>query len=293
MTTIAEIHTTQLTAACQKSVLLRINGRAEGTMPGAMYFGNLWHEAVRLCHERNWWHVFQVDGAVLDAHQIVLAKAKAENRPLTEAAQKNAMADQAECSRLLLAYAQRVLPVMGTMIGCEVPIRLTLDIDGEPQEFATHLDYLGRNANGLCVFDWKTGEESPTRPYLNRNLQFALLWLMVRRGEVLLDGFWTALEAWPQMTWVHVRNLNPYGRKTVAVDDNGEEREFVKGEARPINKILRSPPFTESGEAALLEELTTRVRMYRAGMFPTNPDPIGCELCESSKWCPSYAGEIP
>ena len=293
-TLLDEIHSTHLTASCPKKVLLTSQGKAIGDMPGALYFGNLWHEACGLAHLRGEFQIPKSDPIVIEAARLVEEKAKAENRPLTDAVRRDAQTHQADVSKLLGFYGERCASLVktGRVLGVEVPCRMTLTIDGEPQEFASHMDLPWINSAGeLEIWDWKTTDEDPSPFYLNRNLQFGLYWLMGLYGEFLIDGFWDRLGVSPRLTWVQVMNLRPYGRKTTAKDDNGDDREYAKGEHRPLSRIMRSPIIMDEGP--IIDEITTRVRMFRAGLFPTNPDPVGCRLCECWKSCADFQGEQP
>lgn len=290
MTTTADIHTTQLTDSCDKRVELTLAGRRFGETTTALYRGQLWHEAAALAHTAGRWDRSGVTNAVLDAHIVVERKAKAENRPFSAAVEKGRNAVMAEVERLLLAYAERVAPRVSKLIGVELPVRLTLDVDGEPAEFASHLDLLFRDERGrLHLDDWKTGADSPSWQYLNRNIQLGLYWLALRHGTVLVDGDWLSFGEWPVVSWIHVNDLAVYGRKTTIVNhETGEEETFEKGQARPLDRIVRTVPFDPAGEAALVEQLRLRVRMRRLGLYPMNPDPTGCMLCECHHWCPSW-----
>lgn len=287
-----DIHTTELSEPCQRKVQLTAEGKRVGSMPTALYRGNLIHAATRLCHERGRWDEGAVETALIDAGGIVARQAKDENRPLTEAVTKSCTIIMAECARMLAAYGQLVAPLFVKVIALEAPIRLTLDVDGEPAEFASHIDFIARDKDGrLCIPDWKSGSDAPTRAYLNRNIQLALYWLACHDGLIQVDGWtgWQNLGEWPRMAWVHMNNLLPYGRKTTVVDqDTGEEVTYEKGQKRPLNKIVQWCDYLPECADAVRAELATRVRMRRAGLYPAHPDPVGCFLCECRDFCPSW-----
>lgn len=283
---IDEVHTSDLTADCLRSVALRHEGKIIGESPSAMYRGNLFHEAARLIHLHGLGGEMTIESHVRMAHAAVETNANRENRPLTEAASKNATATQAEVVELLGEYVDRVLPLInaGTVIGVEVPIRMTLDIDGEPQDFASHIDLLVRYPGCLSFYDWKTGEDAPGFDFLRRSMQLGLYCLMVAEGECMIDGEWVRFGEWPEANWVHVNALAVYKRKTKGPD--GED--YAKGDKRPIDKIVVEAGIVPEGRAALVAELTTRVRMMRAGLYPTNPGEQRCRFCESRTFCPTF-----
>ena len=141
---IPEIHTSDLTASCLKSVELRIKGQRETTMSGALYQGQLFHAAVRNWHEHK---AETFDGCTLSAQATVEAEAVTEGRPLTPTVQNDRSDYAATVSKWLTRYAQ-VFEVYfplkfpdGHTVYCEVPIRLTLEVDGQDQEFASCLLY--------------------------------------------------------------------------------------------------------------------------------------------------------
>jgi hypothetical protein len=291
---ITEAHTGDLTAHCLRAVYLRRTGQTIGTMPSAMYRGNLAGEALCILHQADDFTPLSVNLAVLRAAEIVADKAKLERRPLTNAVLDNRTTTMAEVVRALCEYGARVAPRVRTLIGCELPIRWTIDVDGEPQEFASHLDILYRDAQDfLCFDDWKWRDESPSPHYLSRNLQFACYAYGCKHGAVLThpelgDDGWTEFGEWAQGFWIHLDYLRPYGKATEARDDDGEVRKFAKGDTRPLKSIVHPCNIDESRESVIVAEMTERVRMMRAGFWPTNPDPVGCRVCECNTHCPSF-----
>jgi hypothetical protein len=88
---------------------------------------------------------------------------------------------------------------------------------------------------------------------------------------------WERLESDAVVEWCHVRNLKPYKRAG---------KGYVAGDVRPIENILHPIEFEHT--QLVKDELALRVRMIRAGMFPTNPDPVGCMLCSCKGACPQF-----
>ena len=56
---------------------------------------------------------------------------------------------------------------------------------------------------------------------------------------------------------------------------------FAKGDLRPTRQVVRKVEYVPAQADTLKEELRTRVRMVRAGVWPMNPDPVGCGLCQT------------
>ncbi len=277
-----ELHTSDLTASCLRAVQLRHEGKVIGSSPSAMFRGNLIGELFRLCHERDFAEatIFQ---AANEAKNNCIARARDEHQPITAAVSDAIVPLVAEAAELAKWYGERVVPTLGRVLGCELPIRWTMDVDGVPVDFASHLDLLHRLPSGILgVGDWKAREESPTLAYLDRNMQLALYFLMVKHGEILLDGEWVAFDEWPLVSWIHANNLAPYKR-------SGDG--YKKGEHRPLERIVMGCGFEPAKESAIAEELALRVRMWRAGFFPTNPDPVGCFICPSRTHCTHFGGE--
>lgn len=291
-----EIHSTQLTAACLRRVELTLAGKASGYTTGALYVGNVCHAAIRAMHERGQkWDRTECESAVLAGALVADQTAKDDRRPLSEAVAAGRTDHLAEALKLVYAYACRCrLPEGSRLLGCELPIRATWDVDGEPIDFASHLDMLYRTPGGvLTVRDWKSGSDSPSRVFLGRNLQLAAYCLAVGTGEVCIDGDWVAFEDFPAVEWCHLRNLLPYGKATTTKDDDGNVAEFKKGDPRPLRSALVPVVHTDEGRDAAWAEIATRVRMMRAGYWPTSPDPEGCRCCDVRADCPSfdYPGE--
>ena len=280
-----EIHTTDLTAACLKSVELRWEGKRIGETTTALALGSLWHEAVRL---------FYVDemtpAEAVDAASVRVAQdAAKEGRPLSSSAAFSLKDLGDQVREWLDQYTSRFGWILNSKrVGCELPVRMSADVDGEPVEFASHLDLLIRSGDSLMVIDWKTGEDAPTRDYLSRNMQLGMYAWAVRDGEVFVGGEWVSLGELPTVAWFHVRNLSPFKKATTAKDEMGNSVEYKKGDVRPDNKILITADIDDDGIEYVKREFATRVRMFRAGMFPTNPDPIGCLLCECRRDCPTF-----
>lgn len=273
-----DIHSSDLTASCLRAVKLRHEGKIAPEYTTALYRGQLAGEVLRLVHERGLWGNTLLT-AVNEAHLAVVKTAYLEGRLLTEAVTKNGTDIQAEVLRVCELYQTRFADYFSRckLIGCELPIRA--EIDG--RNFASHLDLLFRDPEGaLCVWDWKWRADSPMFAYLARNLQFGMYALSVRHGSAMLaDDEWVDFGEWPRLAWLHLPYLLPYGKAT------GDAK---KGDLRPLEQIVRWLPSCELWESNIRAEFNLRASMMEQDFWPTNPDPIGCGLCESQAFCPAF-----
>lgn len=288
---IPEIHTSDLTASCLRRVQLRHEGKMEGRCTTALFRGLLFHEAARLLHCGQW----DVDEGeiVTQANRNVRDTLMVEGRQMTPTVARDQDEIGAEVATLVGLYRARFTQwfSQSKIVGVEVPIRCSLKVDDEPVEFASHLDLLFRDPHGLlCTWDWKTGDEDwAGGPHVNRSMQVGMYYVALARGSVLLGEEWVELGEAPMVSIVDINALKPYSRRTTGKNDAGQEHEFVKGDLRPLRAVVREVQVVN--EWAILEEFATRVRMMRAGWFPTNPTDQGCRLCESAKFCPSWTQE--
>jgi hypothetical protein len=291
---ISELHSGDFTESCLRRVRLRHEGKVMGETTTALYRGSVFHEAVRILHVGRKWDRQSIGIAVTKAAAQVEAEAKANRKPLSPAVEEKKFTTQTEVEKLVQRYAGLLAPVVeaGSLIGCEMPIRLTLDVDGEPQEFASHLDLLYRQTadedKPLCLWDFKTGEDAPTRAFLSRNLQLGFYYLALRYGSVLVDGEWLEFDEWPSVWWIHANNLAPYKRAGKYTDLDGSEVEYKAGDMRPLQTVLHPCGFSPDKEEAIRAALVERVRMMRAGFWPASPDPVGCHICPSNRHCESF-----
>lgn len=312
-TTIPEIHTTDLSQSCMRRVQLTHAGKALKECTTALYLGLLFHEAAQ--H----WHLYPTVGMserMRIAESALLARLKKEDRPLTEAVARDRSAHMLTVCEWLELYIARFEPMFRhcKIIGVELPVRFTVDVDGVPQDFASHIDLLFRDENGMLrVWDFKTGDTSggdpffvdekgakhhlempnahhgPTRAYIDRNMQMGMYYHAVTNGEVYLGGEWLSFGETCIVEWVDVRRLEPVKRATTITDARGKSLSLLKGDLRPTNAVVFE--LLVNNEQAVIDEFSTRVRMFRAGLFPTNPDPIGCHLCDCKFACPRWADE--
>ena len=296
---VAQLHTTDLTDTCPRRVLLRWEGKLLPHAPTALVRGMLAGSACRYMHESKQWEDPDAADAAMDyTCNQTEAYLEEDERIVTYSVEKNRDSMSKEVRLVLDRYIGRLGPLFAQtdLIGCETPCKMTLG----GVEFASHTDLIVRdsgNAFGfgkgrLLVIDWKWRQEAPSKAYLARNMQFAVYWLMARKGQFLIDD-WTGYVPIPdahnaQMIWLHLPNLKPYSRKTVTFDDKSEQREFLKGDDRPIRSVLKTTQYTEDDTSHVEQALLDRVNMYKAGFFPTVPEPNKCALCEAESFCPRF-----
>lgn len=289
---IEEMHTSDLLAGCLRRVQLRHEGKAIGQCTGALYRGLLFHEAARLLHLAN----LTGDTALIvaQAQEAVSKTLRAERRPPTESVKVHATETAEDVLLLINNYRDRFRDLFAhsKVLGLEVPIRLTMMVDDQPQEFASHLDILYRDPHGnLRVDDWKSGDDDWGSEHVHRSLQIGLYYMAVAYGSVMLGGEWVELQEAPTVAVIDVNGLYPYSKKVRAKNDVGEEQDFFKGDMRPLHAVRKEVLVTNEG--SIVDELNLRVRMNRADMWPTNPTADGCRFCESSAHCPHWSKENP
>lgn len=295
-----DIHTTELTAQCGRAVQLKLLGKVSNECTSARWRGIVFHEALELYHGVPG---YTPDYIALAAITNAQDKLKRDGERLSPAAKLGTDELKAETAELIEHYHARFGAYFATckMIGTELPVRLTLDVDGQPANIASHIDLLYRTPEDLLVIDdWKSADKAPTREYLDRNLQLGVYGLIAMHGQVLIGstlrpdgtregGQWVSFNEQAEAWWVHLNHLWPAGRKSTVIDDAGQKLEHVKGDLKPTRMIRR--PCIVTDEQALIDELALRVRMRRADLWPMNPEAVRCRTCDSNHWCPNWAKE--
>lgn len=290
---ISEIHTTDLTDSCPRRVLLRWEGKLLPHAPTALVRGMVAGSACRFMHETGSWN--DAKSATAWGLWQTQKDLEEDRREMTDAVVKNMETMLKEVEVMAEQYSLRFRDLFSRtdLVGCEVPCKMTIG----DTEFASHTDLMVRdsgNAFGfgkdrLLIFDWKWRQDVPTKAYLARNMQFATYWLMANQGTFLIEEWagycpiGNAEDA--KLIWVHLPYLKPFGRKTIVKDDEGKEREFSKGDTRPIRTILRHADFLPEHRQEIIDAITHRVEMYKAGYFPASPEPAKCHLCEAESFC--------
>lgn len=284
----SEYHTSDLTSPCLRRVQLRHEGKAIGQTTTALYRGLLFHDLVSAWHHRG----VMPKLALARCAEDVGRKLIDERRPMTEAVVASLPDIQAEVVALAEHYVARFREMFAKshVWGVELPVRLTIDVDGTPAKFASHIDILYTDPAGvLCVDDWKTGDADWDGEHVARSMQLGMYFLALKYGSVQVDGEWVEFGAEPMLAFVDANALKPYNRKTTGKGDDGEEREFAKGDLRPMRAVRRE--IAVVNEAAIVSEFSLRVRMARAGMFPMVPSADGCRYCECWAACPTWTKE--
>jgi len=282
MPQIQEWHTSDLTSRCSKRVQLKHEGKVIPEVASAMFRGLLIH------HHLECWHLDKPA-----SYGTVLDSIKAEGRTLTAAALRDVVETNEEAIALTALYAKRYGDFFSKseLLGCEVPLRWSgIDVDGQPVDFATHLDLLFRDPHGaLCDWDWKTGDTDWDGEHANRSLQFGMQFMAIQYGQVMLEGEWIDLRESPHVRVIDIDNLKPYSRRTMGKDINGEDYEYVKGDEKPEWSIGREMLITN--ESGILEQFATKVRMARLNLWPMNPTDTGCRCCEARMHCPTWTAD--
>ncbi len=294
LSALADVHTTDLTDSCLRRVLLRHEQKTTPIATTALFRGLLAGKVLEHVHGGANYDTIE-HGIGLISVSLV-RELEDEGRMLSDSVTNNLVKIQGEVLAVTEQYINRLMPLFEQceFVGTELPCRLNL-LD---TKFASHLDLLVRDTNNvfgygqgrlLCV-DWKFRQDAPTKAYLSRNLQFYLYWLMIREGSIMaypaVDG-WVSYKEDPQMLWCHLPALKPFGRKTVVKNLNGEPTTYNKGDQRPVSSVLRHVNYIDDNNTIqeLKNDLLMRVEMMRAGLFPKNPDPVGCQVCEAQDFC--------
>lgn len=277
---VKEWHTTDLSSRCMKRVELRAMGRVLPEVTGAMFRGSLAHAYTEAWHKQT----------TVDLDAFVHEQTVTKGRVLSQATLRDLDKIDAECREMRDLYVDRFAEYFAAckVIGVEVPIRWTVDVDGRPAEFASHMDILYRTPEGLlAVDDWKTGDKDWDTEFVQRSIQLGMYFLAVQYGAVLLGDQWVEMSEAPLVRMIDLDALWPYSKTTEAVDDNGEKRTFKKGDVRPMSRIAH--PLLVNNEAAVLDQFKTMVRMDRHGLYPMNPTDTGCRVCECRAACPKWS----
>ena len=296
---LAEIHSSELTADCLRKVYHRLMGEVSGEATTALYRGLVAGRACELMHQQGFdQDPFNLTIAAASDTQKQLSE---ENRMLTQSVEENHQDILAEVSNVLILYRDRFAFMFDQceLLGTEVPARYTLKTDGGEVKFASHLDLLVRDTNGvfgcgrgkLLVMDWKWRQQAPSHHYLARNMQFALYYMMAKFGHLKCGpkAFeWMDYGEDAVLFWIHLPGLKPYTRRTTAYNDKSEEQEFVKGDLRPMRSVLYQVEYDSAQERQIKAELEMRAKMVENDVFPLNPDPVSCRICDAEAFCTRF-----
>ena len=297
-----DVGTTMLQESCMKRIELRVLGKSIGEMPGALYKGNVGHAALEQLHREpaETWCEATVERCVAQGVRETEQRAEDENRPMTEAVVKDQQDTSKELTALINHYVERRRDYIAKseVLGVEVPIRWKEELDGVaggPVSFASHVDLLYRDPDGqLVIADFKFKAESPTMAYLSRSLQLGAYFIACAYGRVMLDqgGIterWVSLGEYAEAELIDMLQFKPYNRATMVVDkETGEEIRYSKGDVRPLRNIIKRFSFLPEKENTIKSRIAERVLLMRAGIWPANPDPLGCHFCDVRMACDNF-----
>lgn len=296
---IKEIHSSDMTASCMRYVQLRLQNKTKPIATTALVKGLIAGEAMRYLHEEHGIHDEKAQEPALytpivnKAVEATRRTLLQEGRVLSDAAAAAIPEAVTEIGNICEAYWRKFRPrfVGTTLYGCEVPVRWKYA--PRMPEFASHVDLMFRDRNGRLTFvDWKFRAEAPTYHYLLRNMQFGCYHAACLEGKFLInDGLseeWKSFGEESHGVWLHLPHVLPFGRATRCEDDRGFEVEFKKGDERPLRMAWRLVEYAPTAVEDVRSELMMRVRMMKKDVFPTNPDPVGCSLCEAESFCPRF-----
>lgn len=296
---LAEIHSSELTTDCLRKTYHRLMGEVNGEATTALYRGLVAGRACELLHQEG----FDQDtsNVTVSAAAFIQKQLAEENRMLTQSVEENRLDILAEVTDCLNLYRDRFAYLFQQceLLGTEVPARYNLSTDDGEIKFASHLDLVVRDTNGvfgygkgkLLIMDWKWRQQSPSHQYLARNMQFALYYMMGRHGSLKCGpkGFdWMDYNEPPVLFWIHLPGLKPYTRRTTAFNDEGKEQEFVKGDLRPTRSVLYRVEYDSAQEHLIKAELKMRAKMVKNDVFPLNPDPVSCRICDAEAFCTRF-----
>ena len=293
---IAEVHSTDLTEPCMRKTYHRHRGEVTGEATTALYRGLVAGKALELLHGD--WDEPTPELTIAAASDVAKSLVD-EGRIISDSVENNRQDILAEVSEVVDLYRDRFEPLFSKcqFIGAEVPVRLSLPFG----EFASHLDLLVRDTHNsfgwgkgrLVCFDWKWRADTATYPYLARNLQFALYYLMILKGKTkAFEGKgefdWISFEEEATVAWLDLTALKPYRRKTTTINEVGELVERKKGDLRPMKSILKGVNYGNGAVHDVEEELKNRIKLFDLGIYPLNPHPVACMVCEAEAFCSRF-----
>ena len=297
-----ELHTSDFDP-CPGRALLRREGKFTGESGTALFRGLAVHCALEELHKTP---DELINAIIKQSCTKVIQQMEDEGRTPTDAVIKNLPDISKEISVVLEAYRRRILPITSEwrLIGTELPIYWHLkDLDhGAVMHLSSHVDALFVTKEGQAiVWDWKWRKDALSISDLSRNLQLAAYFAATCEGMFNLPEFklipnWDSdEEGWywqtgefptPQIAWIDLPSLKPYARKTQAKNDIGEAVTFVRGDDRPLSRVIRSVNHHPGQIERIREAVIRRGDMLIEG----NPIyiPQGCSHCECEPWCPRF-----
>jgi hypothetical protein len=297
-----ELHTSDFDP-CPGRALLRREGKFTGESGKALFRGLTTHCALEELHH----HPDELITALIQqASTKVIRQMEDEGRTPTDAVMSNLSELSREIAVVLESYKRIILPITSQwrLIGTELPVFWHLkDLDnGGVMHLSSHIDALFIKENGQAVvWDWKWRKDALAISDLSRNLQLACYFAAICDGSVhipdykLMPNWDSDEEGWywqtgefptPQVAWIDLPSLKPYTRKTQAKNDRGEAVTFVKGDDRPLSRVIRNVSHHPEQIENIKQAAIRRGDMLMEGSPIYIPQ--GCSHCECEPWCPRF-----
>ena len=290
-----ELHTSDFDP-CPGRAQLRRDGAFDGVAGTALVRGLMVHTALELIHLSS---DTPLEDILFKASKTTLATMEEEGRQPSEAVLANLETMTREIHRVLEQYIERVMPLTEnwTLLGCEVPVYWELRDD---VHLSSHLDALFITDDGIpVIWDWKWRIAAAAVSDLSRSLQLACYWGAVASGNGLFqlpsgcEGVIHVQDDWhrfepcsPHAAWVDLPSLKPYARATMGTDDEGRATQYVKGDPRPLSRVMRYVDFKITQLDNITAAALLRADMLLDGTAPFIPQ--GCSHCECEPWCPRF-----
>jgi hypothetical protein len=285
-----ETHTSDLTSSCLRRQWLTLQGKAYRETTEALLMGSIAGDCAAIIMEEDLWDASKAEGVVLRAKDGVVRRAAEEHTPLSDAVKRKLPSLIGEVVGEVRHFQHRVKQWLDTeggyeWVGAEVPVRTSFPyaINGEAfkVQFASHLDLVFWMGDTLVVWDCKRRKSTgyPTPGYLRRNMQFAAYYMAVHDGIVQVDGDWMQLNVYPHMAWFDWASLKPYTKSG---------KGYKKGEHRPWERVCNWIEHQPENVEAIKREMALRTYLLDKGLAPTNPDPVGCQICPCWRDCPDF-----
>ena len=295
-----ELHTSDFDP-CPGRAMLRRGGAFDGVAGTALVRGLMIHQALEIVHTE---YENNIEDVLVRASHHTLAQMEKEGRQPSDAVIRNLDDITREMHGVLDQYVARIVPITKkwTLLGCEVPVYWELRKD---VHLSSHVDILFINDRDAPVFwDWKWRvAANASISDLSRSLQLACYWSALASGEGLFqlgdideegveqigDGWWRFDPGQLPLAkgaWVDLPSLKPYAKATIGTDDDGQACQFVKGDPRPLSRVIRYVDFKENQIDKIVESALRRADMLINEDAPFIPQ--GCSHCECEPWCPRF-----
>ena len=298
-----ELHTSDFDP-CPARAMLRREGKFDGVAGIALVRGLIAHEALSLMHHEPEEFILT---HIVNASQLTISQLENEGRTPSDAVIDGLKDIEKDIMVVLDTYKRNILPITRkwTLLGTEVPVYWELS---DEVHLSSHIDALFVDEQGKpIVWDWKWRKDALAISDLSRNLQLACYFSCIAEGMIeLCQHSWDMVEkkfgwtssgdGWgfpaentiptPSVAWIDLPSLKPYTRKTTTTDDEGKSRTYIKGDDRPVSRIIRTvnhhPDQIETIKSYALQR--AKLIMNEIPMYI----PQGCSHCECESWCPRF-----